>query len=111
MTQTDPYNEGEQLYRAFFLRNGKSLIICTGIVSLADEQGFVVQAQDREESHLHTAPAGWHRTREEALGHLERGLQLTRSRVEVDMLILGAKLRHVRKHLGELRQGDDHARQ
>ncbi|AAS97302.1 hypothetical protein [Nitratidesulfovibrio vulgaris] len=102
MTQNDPYRQGEVLFRAFFPRQGEGLVITSGVVVLADDKRFLVRAGSREESQAQTAPGGWRRTREEALDHLDRGLTITRTRVEADALRLKAKSHCVRKLRGEL---------
>ncbi|AAS94718.1 hypothetical protein [Nitratidesulfovibrio vulgaris] len=94
MTQNTPYIEGERLYRAFFRRGSDGLHIVEGHVIISNESRFVVRCRGSEESHAQTAPAGWHRSRVEALDHLTRGLEITRRRVEADGLVLKAKIQH-----------------
>jgi hypothetical protein len=87
---------GETLYRAFFRKGSDGLEIVEGRVTMAGEHRFMVKCRGSEESHAQTAPAGWRRTRAEALDHLLRGLQLTRGRVDADLMALEAKIKHTR---------------
>lgn len=102
MTQPQPYCVGENLYRAFYRRGSDGLEIVEGHVTMASDNRFVVKCRGSEESHPHTAPAGWRRTRAEALDHLVRGLQLTRARVDADLMVLEAKIKHTRERRAEI---------
>jgi len=102
MTQPQPYCVGETLYRAFYRRGSDGLEIVEGRVTTASDYRFVVQCRGSEESHAHTAPAGWRRNRTEALDHLLRGLQLTRGRVDADLMVLEAKIQHTRARRAEI---------
>jgi len=104
MTQTDPYRQGDTLYRAFFRKGSEGLEIVEGHVTMASDTRFLVKCRGSEESHAQTAPAGWRRTRPEALDHLLRGLQLTRGRVDADLLVLEAKIKHTRALRVELQR-------
>ncbi|WP_196607844.1 hypothetical protein [Nitratidesulfovibrio oxamicus] len=106
MTQPQPYRVGETLYRAFYRRGSDGLEIVEGHVTTASDHRFVVQCRGSEESHAHTAPAGWHRNRTEALDHLLRGLQLTRGRVDADLMVLEAKIQHTRARRAEIVRED-----
>lgn len=110
MTQTQPYQTGERLYRAFFRKGSDGLHIVEGNVTTASEHRFMVQCRGSEESHAQTAPAGWHRTRVEALDHLLRGLSITRNRVQADEQVLRAKIFHARNLRDEIVRTDGEAR-
>lgn len=104
MTQLQPYCVGETLYRAFFRRGSEGLEIVEGHVAMASEDHFFVKSRGSDESHAQSAPAGWRRTRTEALDHLLRGLQLTRGRVDADLMVLQAKIKHTRALRAEIGQ-------
>lgn len=106
MTQTHPYQTGERLYRAFFRKGSDGLHIVDGTVTMASEHRFMVKSRGSEESHAQTAPAGWHRTRLEALDHLLRGLNITRNRVQADEQALCAKILHTESLRAEIRRED-----
>lgn len=102
MTQSIPYAAGETLYRAFFPRNGEGIVIAEGRVTEANDVRFLVRSNGRLECQLQSAPAGWHRTRSEAVAFLGRGIEITRERVETDAQRLVAKGQHVRQLLADL---------
>lgn len=110
MTQNDPYHVGERLYRAFFRKGSEGLHIVEGTVTMASDTRFMVKSRGSEESHAHTAPAGWHRSRIEALDHLLRGLAITRGRVQADELALRAKITHTAALRAEIARTDGEAR-
>jgi len=98
---SEPYIEGETLYKAFWTRTG--LYVVSGQVLAAGAGMFLVQQGDsRHESLPQDRPDGWSRTKSAALEHLICTLGCSLRRAENDVLRIRARISSTKTMAGQL---------
>lgn len=95
-----PFAVGETVYKAYCARTG--IRIVAGKVIYASEGMFLVEEGERHESLPQDGPAGWCRTRFDALDHLVCVLGASLRKTEADVQRIKGRIRNAEAIYGQM---------